>query len=54
MSHKQDGDQFMAENGANIDLKAHEGTYTRFIGIAKTGVVVCALIAAVVVFLISR
>jgi hypothetical protein len=44
----------MAEAGANIDLKAHEGTYARFIGLAKTGSVICAVIAAFVIFLITR
>ena len=44
----------MAENGANIDLNAHESTYSRFIGLAKTGTIICALIAAMVIFLITR
>ncbi|PZU10794.1 aa3-type cytochrome c oxidase subunit IV [Sphingomonas sp.] len=43
----------MAE-GAPMDQKAHEETYARFIGLAKTGTIVCALIAAFVVFLITR
>ncbi|MDO6416443.1 aa3-type cytochrome c oxidase subunit IV [Sphingomonas sp. BIUV-7] len=41
-------------DGAPMDQKAHEATYSRFIGLAKTGTVICALIAALVVFLISR
>ena len=44
----------MAESGANIDLNAHEGTYSRFISLAKTGSIICALIAAMVIFLITR
>lgn len=43
----------MAE-GAEMDYKAHEGTYARFIGLAKGGTILCALIAALVVFLIAR
>jgi hypothetical protein len=43
----------MAE-GAPMDQKAHEETYSRFIGLAKTGTILCALIAALVVFLITR
>lgn len=44
----------MAETGANIDLPAHERTYSRFIGFAKMGTIVCAIIAAIVVLIISR
>lgn len=44
----------MAEQGAHIDLKAHEATYTRFIGLFKFGTVACAIIAALVIFLITR
>jgi hypothetical protein len=44
----------MAEGGAHIDLKAHEDTYSRFIGMFKFGTIVCAIIAALVIFLITR
>ena len=44
----------MAEAGAKMDLPAHERTYDRFITVAKAGVIVCALIAALVIFLITR
>jgi hypothetical protein len=43
----------MAE-GAPMDQKAHEETYARFIGLAKGGTIACALIAAFVIFLITR
>ena len=36
------------------DIKAHEGTYTGFIGMAKWGVIASALIAAFVIFMISK
>lgn len=36
------------------DMKMHEGTYSAFIGMAKWGVIVCALIAAFVVYMISK
>lgn len=41
----------MAGNG---DLKAHEQTYALMIGMLKWGGVACFLIAAAVVWLISR
>jgi hypothetical protein len=44
----------MMAGGAPMDQKAHEETYARFIGLAKTGTIICALIAALVIFLISR
>ena len=44
----------MADTGAKMDLPAHENTYARFIGIAKVGAIVCALIALTVVLIISR
>lgn len=36
------------------DLKAHEGTYTGFLGMAKWGVIAVALVAAFVIFMISK
>jgi Bacterial aa3 type cytochrome c oxidase subunit IV len=36
------------------DMKAHESTYTGFIGLAKWGSVVVALLAAFTVYMISR
>ncbi|HWI86456.1 MAG TPA: aa3-type cytochrome c oxidase subunit IV [Sphingomonas sp.] len=44
----------MAEQGANIDLPAHERTYSRFIGLFKYGAIFCFLIAFLVIFLITR
>ena len=41
----------MAGNG---DMKAHEGTYAQVIGMLKWGAVACAVIAAAVIYLISR
>ncbi|WP_082472513.1 aa3-type cytochrome c oxidase subunit IV [Sphingomonas sp. Leaf357] len=41
----------MAGNG---DLKAHEQTYGQVIGLLKWGAVACAVIAAAVIWLISR
>ncbi len=35
------------------DLKAHEATYISMIGMLKYGAVACALIAALVIWLIS-
>lgn len=35
------------------DMKAHEGTYSSFIGMLKWAIPVIALIAALVVYLIS-
>jgi hypothetical protein len=43
----------MADNGAKIDLPAHEHTYGRFIGLFKWGAIACFLIALVVVLIIS-
>lgn len=43
----------MAE-GAKMDFPAHERTYSRFISLAKTGTVIVALIAALVIFVITR
>jgi hypothetical protein len=39
---------------AGNDIKAHEQTYSGFIGWVKTGTIIVALVAALVVFLISR
>jgi hypothetical protein len=40
----------MASNG---DMKAHEGTYTGFLGLLKWGIILCTIVAAVVITLIS-
>ena len=48
------GDAQMAENGAKIDLPAHERTYSHFIGLFKWGAVGCFLIAMLVIYLITR
>jgi len=44
----------MAENGAKIDLPAHERTYSHFIGLFKWGAVGCFLIGMLVIYLITR
>jgi len=44
----------MADNGAKIDLTAHERTYSGFIGLFKYGAVACFIIAMIVVLLIHR
>ena len=41
----------MAEQG---DMKAHEDTYASVIGMLTKGTVACALIGALVIFIISR
>jgi len=40
----------MAGNG---DMKAHVGTYTQVTGMLKWGAVACAIIAALVIWLIA-
>ena len=44
----------MAESGAKMDMPAHERTYSGFIGVFKWGALFCAVIAALVIFLITR
>lgn len=44
----------MAEGGAKMDMPAHERTYSHFIGLFKYGAIACALIAALVIYLITR
>ena len=36
------------------DLKAHETTYTGFIGLVKYGIIGTALVAAFVIFMITK
>ena len=36
------------------DTKAHESTYTGFIGLVKYGIIGTALVAAFVIFMISK
>ena len=36
------------------DLKTHETTYTGFIGLVKFGIIGTALVAAFVIFMISK
>jgi hypothetical protein len=43
----------MAEEGAKMDLPAHERTYGSFIGLFKWGAVACFIVAAIVVLIIS-
>ena len=42
-----------AEIDQKKDLKAHEGTYTAFLGMMKWGTIVAAIITFIVVLLIS-
>jgi hypothetical protein len=35
------------------DLKAHEGTYGAFVGMVKWGVIVCAILVMIVIWLIT-
>lgn len=44
----------MAERNANVELKAHAGTYGSFLGLMKWGTIAAAILAAIVVLLISR
>lgn len=40
--------------GNNMELKAHEGTYARFITLLKIGTIVSVIVAAIVVLLIAN
>ena len=44
----------MAEHGAEMDFPAHERSYLRFLSVARWGAIACFLIAAIVVFIITR
>ena len=44
----------MAENGATIDLKAHEQTYAGFIRMMKVGAALTAVVAIIVILLIAH
>ena len=44
----------MADQGAKMDLPAHERTYARFISVSKFGAVACFVIAMAVVLIIAR
>lgn len=44
----------MAEQGANIDLPAHERSYHRFLKVARNGAIACFIIAMGVILIISR
>ncbi len=44
----------MADHGAHpADMKAHEATYGKVMGMLKWGTVACALLAAFVIWLIA-
>jgi hypothetical protein len=43
----------MAEQGAKIDLPAHERTYDSFISLFKWGAIACFLLAFIVIFIIT-
>lgn len=36
------------------DMNAHESTYTGFVGLVKFGIIATALVAAFVIFMISK
>ncbi|MFM5918004.1 MAG: aa3-type cytochrome c oxidase subunit IV [Novosphingobium sp.] len=36
------------------DMKAHESTYTGFIGLVKFGIIATALVTAFVIFMITK
>ena len=44
----------MADHGAPVDLPAHERAYSRFLYLFKYGAIASALVAALVIFLITR
>ena len=43
-----------AEGDANNDFKAHQGTYTSFIGLMKWGTIVSAIVAVIVILVIRN
>jgi hypothetical protein len=48
------GRRMASEIDHTKEMKAHEGTYNSFISIAFKGTIACAVIAAFVIFLITR
>ena len=44
----------MADQGAPMDMPAHERTYGSFINLFKYGAVACFLIAMLIILIISR
>lgn len=44
----------MADTSQPGQMKAHAGTYGSFISLFKWGTVACAIVAAIVIFLITR
>jgi hypothetical protein len=47
------GEPMAGNQGTDMDYKAHEGTYSGFLGLLKWGTIVSAVAALIVVFLIS-
>ena len=43
----------MADAGSGFELKAHESTYSRFIGLMKYGAVASFVITAIVVVILA-
>jgi hypothetical protein len=43
-----------ADHGAPMDYKAHNETYSGFLTLLKVGTIASAIVAIIVVFLISR
>jgi hypothetical protein len=44
----------MADNGAKMDMPAHQRTYARFIGLFRFGAVASFIVAAIVVLIITH
>ena len=44
----------MAADDVRSDMKAHEGTYSRFLAMFKNGAIACFVIAAIVILIIAR
>ena len=44
----------MADQGAQIDLPAHERSYGRFLKLMRNGAIACFLIGLIVMLIISR
>jgi hypothetical protein len=44
----------MADHGAPMDMPAHERTYGGFISLFKYGAIACAIVAAFVIYMITR
>jgi hypothetical protein len=43
-----------AEQGTNVEMKAHEQTYAGFVRLLKISTAICAIVTLLVLFAISR